>query len=187
MSYVARILLVETREESTLLPTRRRMPSQEVVLGDEDIIESVPIAPSNFPRSRTHSAVVPRLGNLRRLPRLNAIPRLDGLPEMVEPTKISDVAEGLAGLSDPFAYPRLLQLAPVAELVGHEAVVASLVEANMNVESILRMSPMSDDETLRILARLVANDVITLERPSSRPPYMYRDDRSRQGTTRVHQ
>ncbi len=79
-------------------------------------------------------------------------------------TGVSDVIVELARLSDTRRIPRLMRdLAHASSPLSQpEAFIASMVGTNLSIQAILDMSPMGEDETLRFLARLVTDRVITV-------------------------
>lgn len=94
------------------------------------------------------------------LPRLNA----DSVREITAATSVSDVVEELARLSDPTCVPRIAR--PIGEgdgLAPAEAFLASLMNHQFNVQTILDMSPMQEDATLKCLAKLITSRIVVLE------------------------
>jgi hypothetical protein len=83
--------------------------------------------------------------------------------DLVGQTGVSDVIADLARLSDPTCIPRLNRPLSRSEVLSPpEAFVASLVDANLNMQSILDMSPLPEDDTLRFLARLIERGLVSL-------------------------
>lgn len=100
---------------------------------------------------------------------MESIPRLDSFSDMRESgmlTGVSDVVTDLARLSDVMSVPRVLPVGDVPRsLDPEESWMCSTVRLGMCVQGILDMSPLDEDETLRILARLVGLRVVTLDPP----------------------
>jgi hypothetical protein len=91
------------------------------------------------------------------------LPRLYSSPDLGE-TNVSDVISELALLADPCSTLRLNRLmSDGLELSPPEALVATLVGANMSMGEILSMSPFREDETLQFLADLVTNGVVSVK------------------------
>jgi hypothetical protein len=90
------------------------------------------------------------------------------LPQLYEAepsgeTKMTEVVRQLARLSDPTSVPVLTRPIGVADGLGpQEAYVASLLGETMTVQMIVDVSPMSEDETVRFLARLVTTGIVSL-------------------------
>jgi hypothetical protein len=86
------------------------------------------------------------------LPRLHTSPDREGSAT----TLMTDLVEDLARLSNLFAIPRLTR--PVdrsVSLTPREAYVASLIGRDVSLATLLDLSPMSEDDTLHFLARLI--------------------------------
>jgi hypothetical protein len=95
--------------------------------------------------------------------------------DLVGQTGVSDLIADLARLSDPSCIPRLNRALSKNDVLSPpEAFLASLVDANMSMQSILDMSPLPEDNTLRFLARLIEKGLVTLmdaPRPVTRESY----------------
>jgi hypothetical protein len=127
------------------------------------------VRPAVKPKTDDVVVDVTRTGPFKGLARLESSPDLndddwDEAGEPAQTTGVSDVVAELARLSDPARIPRLN-----ADVVGltrglsqPEAFIASLVGTNLSIQAILDMSPMGEDETLRFLARLITDRVISL-------------------------
>jgi hypothetical protein len=90
--------------------------------------------------------------------------------DLIGETGVSDLIADLARLADPLCVPRLNRALSRNEVLSPpEAFVASLVDANMNMQAILDMSPLREDDTLRFLARLVEKGIITLTQAEPGP------------------
>jgi hypothetical protein len=101
------------------------------------------------------------------LPRLNA----DSCREISAATRVSDVVEELARLSDPSCVPRMAR--PIVSddgLLPAEAFLASLIDHQFSVQTILDMSPMQEDATLKCLAKLVTSRIVVLDDAPPPPP-----------------
>jgi hypothetical protein len=93
------------------------------------------------------------------LPRLQSSPDLEGDTS----TCLSELVGELARLSDRSSVPeRTVALPPGIDIGPGEAYVASLINPDVNIDMILSMSPLSDDETLGALARLVSLGLVTI-------------------------
>lgn len=120
----------------------------------------------------TRSIVWPReesapQSGLQRKPAydLTALPRLQSSPSISDgTTSLSDVIVELARLSERGSVPRLLRdVTPDDELAPQESFIIQLVFMGLDVETILDTSPLSEDVTLRFLARLVESRIITVQ------------------------
>jgi hypothetical protein len=125
-------------------------------LGDDDIIEVVSPNPG---RSGTYAAVRPP-----PLPaRDHDLPRLGSIPDGTAATGVSDLVGLLARVSDPGTLPRVVDANAHARRDPQEALILTLIESNMTVEGIVGMSPLGEESTLRVLAKLVQEGTITLD------------------------
>jgi hypothetical protein len=87
------------------------------------------------------------------------LPVFGSIPD--QPTGVSDVISELARLSDMRTVPRVGDSSGWADLDPEEAWMVDIVKLGMCVQAILDMSPLNDEETLSLLARLVSRRVIT--------------------------
>src|SRR5689334_16033384 len=110
-----------------MLPKRRKLPSEDLSLGDDDIIAAVPMPTSDPPPSGTR-AMARRVRTPPPLPvAAPTLPRFHSSPDLAQGTATSQVVQELACLSDPLRYPRLVPREAAAakkELVGEDALVA---------------------------------------------------------------
>ena len=94
------------------------------------------------------------------------IARLDSISDARESgihTDVSDVVADLALLANGMSVPRIMSPLKLArELDPEELWMCRMVRVGMCVQGILDLSPLDEDETLRILARLVGLRVVTL-------------------------
>jgi len=77
-------------------------------------------------------------------------------------TRISDIIGDLARLSDATSVPRLRGAVEWTDLAPSEAWLVSVVREGMPLAGIMQTSPLGEEETLRLLARLISARVITL-------------------------
>jgi hypothetical protein len=91
---------------------------------------------------------------------LPTLPTLGSVPDGAE-TSVSTVVCDLARLSDPTSIPRLNGEIEWSRLDRSEAWAVSLVAAGMSVQAILAVSPLEDEPTLQLLAKLVSTRTIT--------------------------
>jgi hypothetical protein len=94
------------------------------------------------------------------LPRLGSAPELEGQTATVQGQVVSD----LARLSDRSSVPRLVRPSsfdPSARS-DDESYLVALVGTKIDIDTLLRMSPLSEDDTLRLLARLITDGVIEI-------------------------
>jgi hypothetical protein len=122
-------------------------------LGDDDIIEVMkpPV------RSGTYAAVRPPPLPRRERP----LPRFDSVSDGI-PTGVSEITSALARLSDAASLPRLLRRRDEKKREPAEALILTFIEENMTVQAIVGMSPLGEESTLRLLAKLVVEGTITL-------------------------
>jgi hypothetical protein len=92
-----------------------------------------------------------------RLPRLQSSADLEGSAT----TLITDVVAELAHLAKPTSRPRLNAEVGSIVLSPEEGVVVSLMLADLDLGSIVKRSPLSEDETLKFIARLVTLGLVT--------------------------
>jgi hypothetical protein len=92
--------------------------------------------------------------------RHGSLPTFGSISDGVE-TSVSDVICDLARLSDPSSIPRLAGAIAWEDLDRSEAWAVSLVAAGMSVQAILEVSPLEEEQTLRLLANLVSARTIT--------------------------
>jgi hypothetical protein len=95
---------------------------------------------------------------------MESVPRLGSLHDAAIDTSVSDVPGDLARLADVASVPRALDAARGLTLDPFEAWMYSVVRLGMCVQGILDISPLSEDETLQLLARLVGKGAITFTR-----------------------
>jgi hypothetical protein len=94
--------------------------------------------------------------------RTKTLPQIYAAEESGE-TAMSEVVRQLALLSDPLSVPILTHpIGPEDGLEPQEAYLASLLGTNMTVQMIVDVSPLSEDETVRVLARFVTNGFVKL-------------------------
>jgi hypothetical protein len=100
---------------------------------------------------------------------MEAIPRFGSIHDgrdSASHTDVSDVVADLARLHEFMSVPRVLAASECPRaLDSAESWMFSIVQLGMCVQGILDMSPLEEDETLRILARLVGLRVVTLDPP----------------------
>jgi len=78
-------------------------------------------------------------------------------------TDVNSIVTELARLSVDGSVPSLRRpLTRDEKLTPPEAYIVSLMDGGMSVRAILDVSPMLEDETLRFLANLVTNGLVTL-------------------------
>ena len=92
-------------------------------------------------------------------PALYDLPRLGSIPDTE--TNVSDMVSEIALLSDPTSMPRITGGTTV-DLSPQETLLVTLVTANMSVQAITDVSPLGEEETLRVLTSLVRTGVITV-------------------------
>jgi hypothetical protein len=100
---------------------------------------------------------------------MESIPRLDSMSDTRETashTGVSDVVGDLARLANVMSVPRIVDVTGGrVSLDPSESWMLSIVRLGMCVQGILDMSPLEDDETLHILARLVGLRLVTIDPP----------------------
>jgi hypothetical protein len=99
------------------------------------------------------------------------VPRLhsDSVAEFTA-TNVSDLVSELARLWDPSSVPRMTRPVSAADrLAPPEAFVASLVSNDISLQTLVDLSPMQEDATLRCLARLVTSRIVALHRAAPAP------------------
>ena len=101
---------------------------------------------------------------------MESVPRFGSIHDGGESgirTDVSDVVTDLARLADVMSVPRMSAGATDVPrlLAPAESWMCAIVQLGMCVQGILDMSPLEEDETLRILARLVGLRVVTLDPP----------------------
>jgi hypothetical protein len=79
-------------------------------------------------------------------------------------TNVSEVITDLARLSDLTSVPRVCDPHGLADLDEPAMWMVSVVRLGMCVQAILDMSPISEEETVRLLARLVGTRIVTFSR-----------------------
>jgi hypothetical protein len=92
---------------------------------------------------------------------------VEDIDDSAEATGVSDVVGELARLANPSCSPYLNR--PVSGddvLTPPEAFIASLVEAKMPMQTLIDMSPMPEDATVRFLATLVEKGIVSLALPA---------------------
>jgi hypothetical protein len=146
---------------------RRERASDEIELADDDIIETIP-----KPRSGTYALSLPRQAMrppawtetpppLTAPPEAQDVPVLESRSDELD-TNISDLIGELALLSDVTRVPKLLGAVERSELDPCEEWLVSVVSVRMSVAAIMGQSPLGEEETLRLLARMLKSRVITL-------------------------
>jgi hypothetical protein len=107
-------------------------------------------------------------------PRQDALPRLQSSPDLENtqaPTCVSDVVVDLARLSDRSSVPRLAgPIGDDLDMTPQESDVASFVATGTTLGGILERSPLTEDETLRCLARLITLGIVVVEAPTEAKP-----------------
>jgi hypothetical protein len=126
-------------------------------LGDDDIIEV--LDPAH--RSGTYSAVRPPPPPLPPPRGEHGLPRLGSIPDGAT-TGVSDLVSMLARISDPGSLPRLKRPYVEVQREPAEALLITFIQDNMTVQAIVGMSPLGEESTLRILAKLVIEGTIIL-------------------------
>ncbi len=115
--------------------------------------------PESGIRARTLRADPPPPSRQRHTPTL---PQIYGSDDSAE-TALNDIVRQLAFLADPLSVPVLVRpIGPADGVAPQEAYVASLLGEAMTVQMITDVSPMSEDETIRFLARLVTAGIVTV-------------------------
>ncbi len=89
-----------------------------------------------------------------------ALPRFGSIPDYGA-TDVSEVVTDLARLADMSTVPRLVEDTSWAELDDAQAWMVDVVRLGMCVQAILDMSPLGEEETLRVLAALVGKGIVT--------------------------
>ena len=141
-----------------MAPNALRKPEE---LRDDDIIEVIePVPGSGFYPAAPPPLPV-RAAEGAEPPAADLLPRVGSIPDGVE-TNVSTLVPELARLSDPSSMPRVAEDAPGGDMAPAEALIISLVESNMTVEHIVGVSPLTEEETLRVLSKLVGSGTITL-------------------------
>jgi hypothetical protein len=93
------------------------------------------------------------------LPRLQSAPDRDGSST----TLMTAVVSELARLSQLASVPELsCPLGREIEMTPAEAYVASLMSRDTDLATLLQMSPLQEEETLRFLARLITHGLLVL-------------------------
>jgi hypothetical protein len=97
------------------------------------------------------------------LPRLGSIHDIDVECETNVSTSVSEVPTNLAPVADTTSVPRPAPTNDSASpaLDPFEAWMFSVVRLGMCVQGIIDISPLSEDETLTLLARLVSKGLVT--------------------------
>jgi hypothetical protein len=90
-----------------------------------------------------------------------SLPRFGSIPDGGMETSVSDVVSDLARIADMSTVPRLREPIGRSDLAPQETWMVNVVKLGMCVQGILDMSPLGDEETLRLLARLVSTRVVT--------------------------
>ena len=90
-----------------------------------------------------------------------ALPRFGSIPDGMMETSVSEVVSDLARIADMGTVPRVREPLQCAALAPQETWMMDVVKLGMCVQGILDMSPLSDEETLRLLASLVSTRVVT--------------------------
>jgi hypothetical protein len=134
----------------------------EIEISDEDVIEVVsrPVPPKQT-RSGTYAVTRPRETARPLPPAHDELPRMDSVSDGVE-TSVSDLIGDLARLSDVTRTPMLRGIVEWNDLSPSDAWIVSIVSPGMTIETIMQMSPLGEEETLRALARLISSRTLTL-------------------------
>lgn len=109
-----------------------------------------------------------RRSTLRAIPPPPAPRRTTTMPQVYSAddpgeTALNEIVRELARLSDPLSVPVLARPIEPDDCLGpQEAYIASLVGESMTVQSIVDVSPLEEDETVRFLARLVTKRLVTI-------------------------
>lgn len=107
---------------------------------------------SRFPPSSGPGAAPSADAAPTPLPRLQSSPDLDAMTT----TKFSEVAEDLGRLADRTSVPVVTAAVDVeVSLTAEEAFILSLVGTGLSVDALIKRSPLSEDDTLQFLIRLV--------------------------------
>jgi hypothetical protein len=94
-----------------------------------------------------------------------ALPRLGSAPDNESGTStfLSEVCGELARLSDRQSVPRLTRLVTAdVPLTPEESFILSLVGTNISVANVVQRSPLTEDETLHFLARMITTGLIEI-------------------------
>jgi hypothetical protein len=143
------VLFILASYEGVVRAAPNGMAAMLEELGDDDIIEVV----SMREKSGTFAASGDR-------------PRTDqsDVPMDSEPTMVrSDIVSLLARLSKPGAVPSLTGPLDVNDREPVEAVILRFVAASKNVEAIVEESPLGEESTLRLLAKLAMEGTLKLD------------------------
>jgi hypothetical protein len=89
-----------------------------------------------------------------------ALPRFGSIPDHGT-TEVNEVVTDLARLANMSTVPRLVEPIEWADLDATQSWMVDVVKLGMCVQAILDMSPVGDEETLRVLAALVGKGVVT--------------------------
>jgi hypothetical protein len=100
---------------------------------------------------------------------MESLPRLGSLHDAAPDTSVSDIPGDLARVGDLASVPHALETARTMQLDPFESWMFNVVRLGMCVQGILDMSPLTEDETLLLLARLVGKGAITFRRGGARP------------------
>jgi hypothetical protein len=87
-------------------------------------------------------------------------PRIESIFDGVK-TRASAVGAELAALSDPDRTPRLRR-AISETLAPNEEFIVSLIKANMTIRAIYEESPLSEKQTMHVIAKLIRSGCVTL-------------------------
>ena len=96
----------------------------------------------------------------RRTVNIASLPSATSWHDDSADTNVSDVVGDLARLADPTSTPRASQVVSLT-LEPAESWMLAVVRLGMCVQAILDISPLPEDETLRLLARLIGKRVVT--------------------------
>jgi hypothetical protein len=130
---------------------------EEIELSDDDLVEVTPAQP----KSGTYALGLGEVRPEHVVVPTDALPRLGSISDGVE-TNVNIIVEDLARLSDPSRTPRPRGEVDWASLDPSEAWMLSIVESRMTIGAIVEMSPHGEEETLRLLARLVSLQVVSI-------------------------
>jgi len=78
-------------------------------------------------------------------------------------TDVSDIADDLARLSMPTSVPSLRGAIEWNDLTPAEAWIVSVVSAGFTVRAIVEVSPLSEEDTLTLLARLIDARILAMK------------------------
>ena len=139
-----------------MIPQRFKRTEQVEELSDEDVIEIVPET-----RSGTYALSRPREAQRPLSPPPEVVPSFDTISDGAV-TDVSEVIGELARLSDVSRIPTLRGTVEWSELTPSEAWLISVTGSKMTISAIMAISPFGEEETLRVLAKLIGLRRLTL-------------------------